>query len=268
MRAKSPQLEQPTVSLVLDDSQNQFVLRTPDTPIYALRIESPTSALLPGTSPYPFDELVVSDSGLVVYASESPVMVESAALDLFWQREQVTDQVIAEFGVGSADWRPISLFGVRVSDSSQSSFSDAADKEPVETELAIESELNEEAPNSDPATNEQISVKLNDDNRFVVSAVAQPLLGINFLSGGGGLVPGTSPAPFELFVSNTPRLVTLGTFGRLVNFDGNVTLDVGWSPEHSLDNLIIEIGGASGQLIPTQRNGDGFASLSTVNHAA
>ena len=100
-----------SVSLVLNDDQNQFVLSTADTPIYALRIESPTASLVPGTSAYPFEELIVSDSGLVVYASESPVMVESVALDLFWQREQVTDQVIAEFGVGSADWLPISLFG-------------------------------------------------------------------------------------------------------------------------------------------------------------
>lgn len=272
----------PGVSLVLNDDQNQFVLSTPDTPIYALRIESPTSSLVPGTSPYPFEELIVSDSGLVVYASDSPVMVESMALDLFWQQEQLTDQVIAEFGVGSADWLPISLFGVRISESSDQSFADRQNVDPVETEMVIDGDSNTELEMENESGNdvatpgeatedekaEMVSVRLSDTKRFVISAQARSLIGINFLSSQGGLVPGTSPAPFELFVSNTPRLVTLGTFGRLVTFDGEVTLDVGWNTEHSLDNLVIEIGDADGESISTQKSGDEFVTLGPVSRAA
>ena len=171
-----------------------------------------------------------------------------------------------------------------MSESSDPRSDDSHNAEPVETEMVVDVDSttnveqatdNEFATDVDAdtsnehasTTNDLIAVHLNTTNRFVVTAETQSLLGINFLSSQGGLLPGTSPAPFELFVSNTPRLVTLGTFGRLVTFDGDVTLDVGWNTDHSLDNLVIEIGSASGELLPTQKSGDQFTTLSPANPA-
>ena len=222
---ESDPAETATVELSLN-GDNQFLLSSPD-PIFALRIESPSEGLLAGTLSEPFDTLVVADSGLVFYASETPVSGESILLDVHWNNSDATDQLFAEFGNADSKWQPVFLFGERIAARSES---DGAVEE-------VESD--EAAP---------FSVRLNESSQFVIAATQQ-VLAVNFRSTSEGLVPGSSPAPFELFVANSQSQITLGTFGTLVTFDGEVTLDIGWDQTVSTDDLTIELGNEDGEVV-------------------
>lgn len=215
-----------TLSISLSED-NLFQIDATGTQVYALRIESPTHSLVTGDSPAPFDEILVSDSALVVYAAEEPVAFEQLTqLDLGWQREKTTEQLIVEFANSRTDWLPAELFGERTSVSKT-------------TEL----------PTTETVEPTELSVTLNEDNNFVVTA-DQNLLGINFVSSVGGLIPGTSPKPFEIFVSNTAKQVTLGTWGTFVAISGSVTLDVGWDAElDPTTDLRVEFGDEVGTVL-------------------
>jgi|GEM_PF-5843323 len=219
------------VELTLNEDR-QFILDSPG-PIYALRIESPSASLLTGTSAQPFDRFVVADSGLVFYASETPVSGTSIPLDVQWQNGEATDRLFAEFGNADSEWQPVFLFGERIAVRSESD------------ELATSDNTDTE---SDDAEDAAFSIRLNASNQFVIAA-NQQVLAVNFRSTNKGLVPGSSPAPFELFVANSQSQITLGTFGRLVTFDGEVTLDVGWDDTISAEELIIELGDEDGAVV-------------------
>ncbi len=69
-------------------------------------------------------------------------------------------------------------------------------------------------------------VSLNDDDRFVLHAVDQPLQSLSFLSPSNNLTPATSAAPFQSLISNRPGNIEY--FNRQpVTLDGSITLTSG-----------------------------------------
>ena len=219
-----------TLSVSLD--QDSLAIDGTGTSAHVVRIESPTESLVPGNSPAPFDEFLVKHAGLVVLASLDPVVFdEQLILDVSWSSGSATDQLIVEYASAGEDWKPARLFGQR---SSQTSSTDPPS-------------ISDPAEESDPVT-----VSLNDEFRFVLSGSGQSLLGLNFLSEEGGLLAGTNPRPFELFVANKPEQVTLGTFGTLITIDGDLTLDVGWNPDNDLASLVVEYGNAEAEAVAVE----------------
>lgn len=207
------------VSVSFDEHQ-QFVVAPTSALVYALRIESPTQSLIPTEIPSPFDEILVADSGLVVLAANEPVAFdETTPLRVGWEKDRPTDQLIVEFANDQSEWLPAHLFGERTSTSNTTGYPDFGATEPG-----------------------AVQIELNAEDDFVVTATNLSVLGLNFISSDGGLVPGSSPRPFELFVSNTAKQVTLGTFGTPVQLDGSLTLDIGWDSQFPLSGLVVEFG--------------------------
>ena len=163
-------------------------------------------------------------------ASSEPLdFGEAVTLDVGWMTGSPTEQLVAEFALSGGEWQPVELFGKRTSSTSASdppSFSE-----------------------TDEESNGALTVSLNAEQMFVLTGTGQRVLGVNFLSDEAGLVVGSDPRPFEVFVANRPEQVTLGTFGTLITIDGDLTLDVGWNPEVGLEHLVVEYGNESGEAV-------------------
>ena len=84
------------------------------------------------------------------------------------------------------------------------------------------------------------------NNKLVITGSELSLLGLDFKSRSGSLIPATGPvkfttvdveaelgdpsaAPFQFFLSNSPNQITLGNLGRESFLNGSVTLGIGWS---------------------------------------
>ena len=87
---------------------------------------------------------------------------------------------------------------------------------------------------------------VNGDGFLVVrpTAGSLDLVGLNFESAGGFLVPSATanPAPFDYLLSNKPTAVAMGNLGTAVTASGEIVLDFGYTGDVSTGDLIGEYG--------------------------
>ena len=185
------------------------------------------------TSPAPFEKFLVNDPGLIVLAGLSVEFFEDVTIDVGWKESSSTEQLIVEFVDENSYWQAAVLFGERLSDSNG-----------IETT----------SPDFDQESSNPLVVSLNEDNFFVISGEGQSVPAVNLKSPSGGLIPGTSPKPFEFFVVNSPRQVIMGTWGSYVTTEGNVVLDVRWKSDVDIGDLVVEYGGANATVLAATLN--------------
>lgn len=84
-----------------------------------------------------------------------------------------------------------------------------------------------------------VSVSLDESNRFLLHGEGEQLLGIEFRSPSGSLVPDIdeSASPFSFLVSNTPSKVTYGNLGNALTLNGTVALDSGWDSTSGIRDI-------------------------------
>lgn len=83
---------------------------------------------------------------------------------------------------------------------------------------------------STPALAQDLGASINDDGFIVLHGEDVPLLGLEFESAGGFLVPTDGgPSPFDLFVRNNNDQIIYGTLGREVVVEGELILSAGYS---------------------------------------
>jgi len=82
-----------------------------------------------------------------------------------------------------------------------------------------------------PGSDVSISVSTNASNQLVISGNDVDLLGLNFQSTSGSLIPITNGGadPFEFVLENTTTQITLATIFNPVVLNGSLTLDIGWN---------------------------------------
>lgn len=95
------------------------------------------------------------------------------------------------------------------------------------------------------AAHGQITASLNESDFIVISGSGVPLLGLDFESQAGLLVPipEANPDPFGFLLENLPTQVTYGSLTDPVVIDGDVTLGVGYTGDINGDDLIGSWGG-------------------------
>lgn len=89
-----------------------------------------------------------------------------------------------------------------------------------------------------------ISVTTNSNNQLVIIGDNVDLLGVNFQSASGSLIPITDDEsdPFEFVLESSPTQVTLATIFNPVSLNGTLTLDVGWNFGTGVLDLVAEWG--------------------------
>ena len=96
----------------------------------------------------------------------------------------------------------------------------------------------------------ELSVSLNQDNRFILHANQESLVSLRFASQGRSLVPAESAAPFQLLLMNNNSGVFLLNDSP-ITLGGDVTLSVGWNPSASQDvNVFSGLSNGSGGSVP------------------
>lgn len=83
----------------------------------------------------------------------------------------------------------------------------------------------------------QLDVFVDDDNHFVMQSDGFELLGIQFESASGSLVPGapSETGPFELSLTKSPSIVMFGSLNESVRVEGEVKLPTQWNSEGQRD---------------------------------
>ena len=89
-----------------------------------------------------------------------------------------------------------------------------------------------------------ISVTTNSNNQLVIIVDNVDLLGVNFQSASGSLIPITDDEsdPFEFVLESSPTQVTLATIFNPVSLNGTLTLDAGWNFGTGVLDLVAEWG--------------------------
>ena len=90
-----------------------------------------------------------------------------------------------------------------------------------------------------------ITATLDDSDFIVISGEAVPLLGLDFESPAGLLVPipGDQSDPFGFLLENMPTQVTFGSLTEPVVVDGDLTLGVQYTGDINGDDLVGSWGG-------------------------
>lgn len=92
----------------------------------------------------------------------------------------------------------------------------------------------------------QISAALNDEGFVVLSGENVELLGLEFTSDGGWLVPveGDDATPFGFLLENSVNQITYGSLNTTVMINGDVTLGAAYAlPEGEVADLLASWGG-------------------------
>ena len=76
----------------------------------------------------------------------------------------------------------------------------------------------------------QFSVSLNEDSNFVLSGQKAELVGVEFESPSGVLVPASDAGPFQFLLMNNPTSVTFGSLRPAVDLDGELVFPVSMAP--------------------------------------
>ena len=235
----------------------------------ALRVESPTQSLVTFDDPAPFDGFLVNDAGSVVLASRhhTPVTFATDVELNIGLAESAEPPNIEYYSFRDRNWHPVQIaieaghatdvVSKESETPEEASDPDATSEEPTpETSPGnlIESELEttDGEPIADGATSEQqvteptdsplLSVRQNSEKQLVVSGMGQNIFGgLQISSPNGGLIPGTSPKPFDFFLANSPTQVIMALWpGKSVTVDGDLVLDLHWNDEVDLSELTVE----------------------------
>lgn len=237
----------------------------------ALRVESPTQSLVTFDDPAPFDGFLVNDSGSVVLASRhhTPVTFATEVELNIGLIESGEPPRIEYYSFRDRNWHPIQLAveAVHATDiPDEESNTSASASEPVATsdssqtntvpdmvgESEPEPESTDRKPIEDIANPGQeaaeitqhplLTVRQNSESQLVASGVGQNIFGgLQISSPSAGLIPGTSPKPFDFFLANTPTQVIMALWpGKSVTIDGDLLLDLHWSDEVDFSELTVE----------------------------
>jgi len=191
----------PRIDVDLDDNQN-FVITGTGHKLANLQIASPArAALIPATDASPFTSLTENTSSRIAFeaGADNPVTLDgSVTLSAGWNIRTVQRDVKISYDLADRD-RPESF------------------------------ELPFRAYPTAPRY-PGISVRVNNDNRFVLQGSGQPLTAFALSSNTDSLVPGDTAAPFETLGENTRSRIEFASPNSVVTLDGSVTLDASWNP--------------------------------------
>lgn len=82
-----------------------------------------------------------------------------------------------------------------------------------------------------------IQVSLDKTENIVLTGKGEKILGIDFQSKSGSLIPGHTNEPFQVTLANSPNQVTYGAIGsdKAVTLDGSLTLTTRWNALSAAD---------------------------------
>ena len=186
----------------------------------ALQIESNSSSLQTNEDPFPFDGYLARDESKVVLVTgdAGPASFSEAGVRLGVRVEDPADLHVRYYDAHERAWYSVS-----------------SREEESQAESVIEQTLPGDSPTS------PIALFLDEQNRIVLSGSGQSIFGgIEIRSSAQALIPGTSPAPFEFFLSNNPSNIVLALWpGEDFVLDGEITLDVRWNIDVDLVDAVL-----------------------------